>query len=137
MLAIRANHFVETTYVGMDISTVADDFGDMFLHVAPQACPLRGAPAKGWEIFEILALSGQIGKFLVIVDVAFGSVAEEQPITFVLMPRGIGKQPLQHRSKWSDSGARRDEEGIAWRRMEDEVPERPLTGEFRALLQIA
>src|SRR5882724_11552984 len=82
-------------------------------------------------------LGGEVQKFLVVVNVVFSPVAEEQPKLLVLMARRIGQQPMQHGTERSDTGAGGDEDGIAQRWTQDEIAERPLAGDVIALFHVA
>ena len=72
-----------------------------------------------------------------VVNVFLGAIAENHPELLVLMTRVIGQQPLQHRAERCDAGTGRDKNGIAQRRTQDEVAERPLSANFLTFIHVA
>src|SRR5947208_13425027 len=53
------------------------------------------------------------------------------------MSRPVGEQPMQHRSKWCDSGSGCDEYGVAQWRTQDETAERTLERNLCPLTHVA
>src|ERR1700730_10032748 len=72
-----------------------------------------------------------------VVNIVFGAIAKHQPELLVLMPRRIRQQPMQHGTERRNTGAGRDEDGVAQWRPQDEVAERPLAADFLALFHVA
>ena len=72
-----------------------------------------------------------------IVQVALVAIPKQKPDLLVLMSRGIGEQPVQHRAERSDARASRNEEGVAHGRVQNEVTEWSLQGNLFTFLHVA
>src|SRR3984893_7497130 len=72
-----------------------------------------------------------------VVDVSFVTTAKEQPEMLLLMPSGIGEQPMQHGTERCDTRAGGDKDGIVQGRPQDKVTERPLASDFLAFFDVA
>src|SRR5450631_33453 len=136
-LAVRFDHLVETADVGVHVGTGSNDFGQMFLHVSSQPFPLWiGAAQRGKEM-KLGMVGGEPFKLLAIINVLLAARAEEQPELASLMAVALGQQPMQHGAERRNPGSSGDEHGVAQRRAQNEITERPLKRNLRAFGEAA
>ncbi len=86
---------------------------------------------------KILVLSRELQKFVVIINVLLGAIAEDKPELLALVARVIGQQPMEHRAKRGDAGAGGNENRIAHRRAQDEIAEWTLAADRITFLHVA
>ena len=71
-----------------------------------------------------------------VVNIGFSAVAEQQPELPLLMTNRVRQQPMQHGAKRRHAGSGGDEDGIAQRRPQDEIAERPLAADRFAYFHV-
>src|SRR5664279_420804 len=135
--AVRLDHFVEAADVGVHVATSSNDFGQMFLHISSQPFPLCFTAAQCGNEMKVNVVGGETFKLLAIVNVLFAPRAEEQPELTFLMTVAPGQQPVHHGAERRDSGPSRNEHGVTRRRTQNEIAERPLKHDLRALIETA
>src|SRR5438105_13822605 len=86
---------------------------------------------------KILVLSRELQKFVVIINVLLGAIAEDKPELLALVTRVIGQQPMKHRAKRGDASAGCNEDRLAHGRAQDEIAERTLAADHIPFLQVA
>src|ERR1700730_2355052 len=134
-LAVRLDHLVETTDVGVHIGPGSYDFWQMFLHVSSQPFPLGSSTAQRGQKLKVGVLGGEMFKLFAIVNVLLAARAEQQPELAFPMTVAFRQQPVQHGAERSDPGAGRDEHGVTQRWTQNEIAKGPLKPDDRAFVE--
>src|SRR6202166_4721393 len=86
---------------------------------------------------KVGVLGGETFKLLAIVNVLFAARAEEQPELASKMTFAFRQQPVQHGAERRDPGSSGNEQSVAQGRAQNEIAERSLKRDGRALIETA